>query len=182
MAPSKTKQPFTEALIQEVQAHSSIWDIRSNEHKDLVINSNAWRSILANLRDSYLEEDLAKHQLNSEEDLRSHWRNLRDTYRRQKQFLKAKSGSGQKKKKEWVFFQMLRFLDNSGAEDFETANASSFVNLREDEDQDSDQFSIANDPGDVSRPSSPGVGEHGEDANQVQPPAGKDLSSFLILH
>ena len=102
MAPKKSKQPFTEALIHEVQAYSSIWDIQSEHHKDVVINANAWTNILANLQASFSEEALAQEQLNSEEDIKSHWRNLRDTYRRKKQEEKEKSGAGRKKKKVWV--------------------------------------------------------------------------------
>ena len=165
MAPKKSKQPFTEALIQEVQAHPSIWDIRSKHHKDVVINGNAWSNILANMRATFSEENLEEHRLNCEDNLKGGWRNLRDTYRRKKQELKAKSGSGNKKKTEWTFFEMLRFLDQSGADDFENGGASSHVDLPEVDDEASvDEFSMSIDNDLIpderdSRPPSPAFSE-----------------------
>ena len=178
MAPKKSKLPFSEALIQEVQAYASIWDTRSKHHKDVVINGNAWSNILANMRATFSEGSLEEHRLNSEENLKSSWRNLRDTYRRMKLNSRGKSGSGCKKKTEWPFFQMLRFLDQSGVNEFENGGASSYVDLPEDDDQASgDDFSMTMDndllPEDgLSRSPSPSFSELPEENLRRSTPAG----------
>jgi hypothetical protein len=94
MAPSKKKAPFTEALIHEVQDHSSIWDKRSKDYKNIFIASNAWREIYENLKSAFPAEDLAAQKLDSVEGIKDHWKNLRDTYARTKKKTRGKSGAG----------------------------------------------------------------------------------------
>jgi len=94
MAPVKKKRPMTEALIDEVQLHSSLWDKRSKDYKDIMVKSNSWMEILSNLRSIFSEEDLRSANLSSLEAIKKHWANLQDTYSRVKKKSKGKSGAG----------------------------------------------------------------------------------------
>ncbi len=137
MAPKRGKRQLTEALILEVQSYPSIWDKGSSQHKDFVINHNAWRNIFLNMKSSFTAEDLEANQLNSEEDIKNHWRNLRDTFVRKIREMKGKSGAGTedlKGKKEWPFYKMLLFLVQSDKYSFGEFGATSYIEGAEEDD------------------------------------------------
>ena len=139
MAPRKSKQQLSELIILEVQNHPSLWDKRCKDFKDFVVTSNAWENILLNLTASFSAEDLRSQQLKSEEDIKKHWRNLRDTYRKKKKEEKGQSGAATKDvkpKRPWPFMEMLRFLDQSDSYGFGTSGVSSRINFLHDEDDD----------------------------------------------
>jgi hypothetical protein len=94
MAPVKKRRPMTEALIDDVQLHSSLRDKRSKDYKDIMVKANSWMEILSNLRSNFSDEDLESANLSSLEAIKKHWANLRDTYSRVKKKLKGKSGAG----------------------------------------------------------------------------------------
>ena len=94
MAPVKKRRPMTEALIDDVQLHSSLWDKRSKDYKDIMVKANSWMEILSNLRSNFSNEDLESANLSSLEAIKKHWANLRDTYSCVKKKLKGKSGAG----------------------------------------------------------------------------------------
>ena len=137
MAPSKQKGRLTEALILEVQAHPSIWNKTIKEYKDVGIKSNAWQNILANMRSSFTSDELVASNLYSIEGVKSHWKNLRDTYTRKKKESEGKSGAGLDlvlSKKEWPFLEMLRFLDQSDLYSDEVQPTSSHVSFLDNSD------------------------------------------------
>jgi len=83
MAPSKRKEPLTEFLIHDIQAHPSIWNKLSRDYKDVIIKNNAWANIQANLKSSFTLEVLTAAHLDTLKGIKAHWKNLRDTFRGQ---------------------------------------------------------------------------------------------------
>ena len=139
MAPSKKKQIFTETLILDIQSHRALWDKTSKDHKDIGMCANAWNDIKANLEASHSEEVLRSVNLNTVKGIKSHWKNLQDTYRTKKRQSKGKSGAGReqvKDPKKWAYFEMLRFLDQTDAFGVST---SSHVHLPEDDQSTRDE-------------------------------------------
>jgi hypothetical protein len=112
MIPAKKREKLSEALIDEVQAHPSLWDKTCADYKDYVVNVNAWQEILANLKDIFKNDSAISSLIKTVDDVKSLWKNLRDTYTRNKR--KEKSGSGLENgrgKREWHFSRALQFLD-----------------------------------------------------------------------
>ena len=145
MAPAKKKQIFTEALILDIQTHRALWDKTCKDHKDIALCGNAWKDIQANLEASHSKDVLRDVNLDTLKGIKSHWKNLKDTYRTKKYEAKGKSGVGRKQvedPKKWPFFEMLRFLDQADAFGPGTSSTSSHIAL------DHDDQSEAEDDGD----------------------------------
>ena len=146
MAPSKKKQVFTEALISDIQSHRALWDKTCEDHKDAGVCANAWNDIKANLGSSHSEEALRDVNLHTLKGIKSHWKNLKDTYRTKKKEAKGKSGAGRdqvKNPKEWPYFEMLRFLDHADSYG-KVGSSASHVDLAEGE-QSIDEEEVAED-------------------------------------
>ena len=112
MAPAKKHEHFTDAVIVEVQNHPSLWDKRHKDYKDIVVKSNDWHNIFANLSATYQEDTAFSDFIGSVDDIKNIWKNVRDTYTRKKKKAKGQSGAGlQDVKAEWgwVFFEALRY-------------------------------------------------------------------------
>ena len=135
MAPSKKKQKFTEALIQDIQFHPALWDKTNKDHKDVMVCANAWNDIQANLQASHSGEALRDVNLHTVKGIKSHWKNLQDTYKTKKRKAKGKSGAGRDDvpdPRKWIYFKMLRFLDQANSFGL-GASSSSQVHLAADE-------------------------------------------------
>jgi len=126
-----SRQKLVEAFILEVQYRPAIWNKQSGDFKDLRVKDNAWDDILANLAASLPDNEFLPKILGSVDEARKFWRNLKDTYVRKKREAKGKSGAGLKDvkqpKKEWPFFEMLQFLDQSDTYAFGIEGESSQV-------------------------------------------------------
>lgn len=110
------KKAILEFFISEVQRHTSIWNKKSKDYKNVFVKSNSWNEILANVRSTFADEICVRFKMNSVEGLKGNWKNLRDTYSKTKKKAKGKSGAGLddvQEKKEWPFFHTLQFLDQS---------------------------------------------------------------------
>lgn len=130
MAPSKRKERLTEALILDLQVHPSLWNKRCKDYKDSGMRSNAWFDILSNMKSSFDNNLLSNNNLGTVEGIKSHWKNLRTTYKRKKREAEGKSGAGLDmvlSKKEWPFLNMLRFLDESDRYLDGVQGSSSFI-------------------------------------------------------
>ena len=127
-----SRQELVQAFILEVQAHPAIWNKTSQDFKDARMKENAFEEILANLTISFSNTDLVQKLLSSVEEARKFWRNIKDTYVRKKRETKGKSGAGLndvKGKKDWPFFYMLQFLDQSDLYDEGTVEQSSSLGI-----------------------------------------------------
>ena len=112
MAPAKKHEHFTDAVIVEVQNHPSLWDKRHKDYKDIVVKSNDWHNIFANLSATYQEDTAFSDFIGSVDDIKNIWKNVRDTYTRKKKKAKVQSGAGLqdvKAERGWVFFEALRY-------------------------------------------------------------------------
>ena len=110
------KKALVEFLISEIQSHESIWNKRSKDYKNVFIKSNSWSEILENFRSTFAEELCSRFKMNTVEGIKAQWKNLRDSYGKMKKKAKGKSGAGLddvQDKKDWPFFQNMRFLDQS---------------------------------------------------------------------
>ena len=90
----KDKVPVIEFLISEVQKHPAVWDKSSAKYKDTYVKANIWRTILINIQNAFESKMLSRFNLNSIEGLRKQWKHLLDTYKKQRNERKPKSGSG----------------------------------------------------------------------------------------
>ena len=124
------KKDVLEFLIAEAQNHNSIWNKKSKDYKDINVKSNSWLEILENLRSAFGEEVCERFKMNSLQGIKGQWKNLRDTYSKNKKKAKGKSGAGLddvQNGKEWTFFQHLRFLDQSNDYGKGANGISSFI-------------------------------------------------------
>ena len=87
MAPSNKKRPIVEFLVNEVQAHESLWRKTSKDYKNVFVKANAWRGILSNLKSTFNKKDLIGCNVNSIGKVKSTWKNTCDSYRRKKKSL-----------------------------------------------------------------------------------------------
>ena len=146
MAPAKKHLRVTETIIQEVQNHPSLWDKRHKNYKDFVVNSNAWEEILANVKSEFSNEDTLE-QIETIDELKNIWKNVRDTYTRRKKKAKGQSGAGLqdvKQELDWPFFKMLQFLDQSESygesSQVESSAIQNLTELSNDSHQDSEEL------------------------------------------
>ncbi|XP_072399798.1 uncharacterized protein [Diabrotica undecimpunctata] len=96
--------PLEELLIQCVQARPALWNCRmALQERSKGIREKLWTEIF---------EEFGSNPEFSIEYLTKKWRNLRDTYIRLKGEY-TPSGSSAKKKKKWVYYDYLSFLNDS---------------------------------------------------------------------
>ena len=94
MALRVMKSTLQEALIEEIQIHPSIWDLTSSVYKNLFVKGNSWNTVLRNMKSHFSGENLIRHKMSSEEELKKAWRYLRDQYSKAKRTAKANAKSG----------------------------------------------------------------------------------------
>ena len=111
---SDSKSDFVEELIHEIQSHPALWDKRSRNFKDLSVKDNSWREILNNLRSTTEDGKILATKLHSIDSLKKYWKNIRDTYTREKKIVMGKSGAGlDDVESEWPYFPLMQFLDQT---------------------------------------------------------------------
>ena len=126
-------------LIQELQAHPSLWDKQCTDYKDLTVKCNAWNEILDNLRSSTQDPNILETRLRSVESLQKYWRSTRDFYTREKKMVRGKSGTGlDEVQSDWPYFTSMQFLDQSDVYKGGEEGASSCINARQQEEDEGD--------------------------------------------
>ena len=94
MASKIMKSTLQEALIEEIQIHPSIWDLTSSVYKNLCVKNNSWNTVLRNMKSHFSVDNLIRHKMSSEDELKKAWRYLRDQYSKSKRTAKANAKSG----------------------------------------------------------------------------------------
>ncbi len=93
IAPRKRKEPLTEFLIHDIQAHPLIWNKLCKDYKDVIIKNNASAIIQANLKSSFTLKVLTAAHLDTLKGIKGHWKNICDTFRRKAKEYKGMSGA-----------------------------------------------------------------------------------------
>ena len=88
------KSTLQEALIDEIQTHPSIWDLTSSLYKNLCVKGNSWNTVLRNMKSNFAADNLIRHKMSSEDELKKAWKYLRDQYSKAKRTAKANAKSG----------------------------------------------------------------------------------------
>ncbi|XP_069611091.1 uncharacterized protein [Ranitomeya imitator] len=101
-----------EMLLVLVQERPEIWDQRDGHYSNRARKEAAWRSICGILFPEY-EQRPREVQRQIMEDVMRRWRSIRDQYRRERQ-QRARSGSAAPaKKRKYIYYDQLSFLDPS---------------------------------------------------------------------
>ena len=133
---SDSKRDFVEELIHEIQSHPALWDKRSRNFKDLSVKDNSWREILNNLRSTTEDGKILSSKLHSIDSLKKYWKNIRDTYTREKKVVMGKSGAGlDDVESEWAYFPLMQFLDQAEHYGEGTRGVSSNIRAAATDDQ-----------------------------------------------
>ncbi|XP_017470929.1 PREDICTED: uncharacterized protein LOC108362460 [Rhagoletis zephyria] len=91
---------INEILIEEIRKHEWLYDLSSNEYKNVFKKAVIW-------------EEIGKSVCLPGDSCKTRWRGLRDTYKRRKRTSQLSSGSGAPSPtKKWKYLQTLSFLDN----------------------------------------------------------------------
>ncbi|CAI6374688.1 unnamed protein product [Macrosiphum euphorbiae] len=91
-----------ELLISEVQKRSALWDKRNKKHRDRVVCDKEWSIV-------------AKKTNLDKEDAKRKWRNLRDTFLKEKKKVKkCRSGDSQENAEiytgKWIYYKLMLFF------------------------------------------------------------------------
>ncbi|XP_069597934.1 uncharacterized protein [Ranitomeya imitator] len=99
-------------LIILIQERPEIWDQRDPNYANRAVKQAAWRSVCGSLFPQYDQQPRAA-QRQIMDDVTTRWRSIRDQYRRERQ-QREKSGAGAPpKKKKYIYFDRLTFLNPS---------------------------------------------------------------------
>ena len=109
-----------EAFLGLVSQHEALWDVKNTRYKDQETQANAWKSIARKMafNDGNCSPLFFSHILINDNPIlegmfwKRKFRNLRDTYVKEKRLLKTSSGQGAKKKtKQWKHFDSFAFME-----------------------------------------------------------------------
>ncbi|XP_069615782.1 uncharacterized protein [Ranitomeya imitator] len=99
-------------LLILVQERPEIWDQRDPNYSNRARKEAAWRAICGLLFPDYAQRPRAE-QTSLLDDVMTRWRSIRDQYRRERQ-QRARSGSAAPlKKRKYIYYDRLSFLDAS---------------------------------------------------------------------
>ncbi|XP_022836217.1 uncharacterized protein LOC111363608 [Spodoptera litura] len=102
----------TERLITEVRLRPVIWDLSHVFYKDRDARISAWQEVCKELIPDF-DDKSESEKKDIDKQVQQRWKTARDAYVRCKATLKnIPSGSGGKKRKTYVYFEFMKFLDN----------------------------------------------------------------------
>ncbi|XP_049957236.1 transcription factor Adf-1 [Schistocerca serialis cubense] len=85
-------------LCELVSQHPCLYDLKNPKYRDTMFRDRIWEEIGAQLK-------LAGMQLQKK------WRNIKDSYNREKRRLSGKSGSAVARNTQYLYFNLLSFLN-----------------------------------------------------------------------
>lgn len=105
-------EPFdTDTFIAEIQAEAAIWDYKSDLYRNRIQKTKAWEKI-GGLYHENFQELSSKEKNDIAANLQRKWKSLRDSYNRELKILKkVETGEGASKKKKYIYFEQLSFLE-----------------------------------------------------------------------
>ncbi|KAL4083006.1 hypothetical protein QTP88_028336 [Uroleucon formosanum] len=98
-----------EILLQEIQANPILFDLSDANYKNIVMKDSIWKEISLKIGKTV-------------DDTKKRWKNIRDSYSRNKR--KPGTGSAASNKKKWSLAPHLSFLDRVEYERVSTSNVS----------------------------------------------------------
>ncbi|XP_022161884.1 uncharacterized protein LOC111027775 [Myzus persicae] len=96
-----------EKLIEEVRNNSELYDLSKPSHKDIILKDDIWKNISLKVGRSV-------------DDCKRRWKNIKDTYNRNKR--KLGTGSAASSKKKWILADRVSFLNSVDNERNSTSN------------------------------------------------------------
>ncbi|XP_050526067.1 uncharacterized protein LOC126896916 [Daktulosphaira vitifoliae] len=113
-------------LAECVRAHPCLYDLKNANYKDQQIRDNVWKLISNSLNKK------------SVDDCKKRWKNMKDTYNKNKRSRKLGTGSSTKnKQKKWVLADALSFLDVCFYERTGLTNFNSTNEIKNSKEEDS---------------------------------------------
>jgi hypothetical protein len=105
-----------ESLIQLVQDNPPLWDLSHPSYCLQNITDNCWKKVENEMKLQYDASVLIEHKLDSSQQLKGQWQNLRVQYSNYKRISQGKSGDGLHDVEaiKWQFFRQMNFLSRSG--------------------------------------------------------------------
>ncbi|CAH1976803.1 unnamed protein product [Acanthoscelides obtectus] len=103
----------TERLITEVRLRPSLWDLCCPLYKDRDARIKAWQEVCQELIPNFNDQPDSEKKT-TEKQVQQRWKTARDAYTRCKAALNnIPSGSGGVRKKKYVYFEFMKFLDKT---------------------------------------------------------------------
>ncbi|KAG0723941.1 hypothetical protein GWK47_041659 [Chionoecetes opilio] len=100
----------TAALIHEVEQHPAIWNTAVEEYEDIVERKNAWLAVIMKFIPQFNNKPLAEKN-ETVAVIRKKWKAIRSCYARELQKKrKENSGSGARRRRQYIYFEDLSFL------------------------------------------------------------------------
>ncbi|CAI6349040.1 unnamed protein product [Macrosiphum euphorbiae] len=102
-----------EVLIEEVRNNPVLYDLSKTSHKDIILKDEIWKDISIKVGRSI-------------DDCKRRWKNIKDTYNRNKR--KLGTGSASSSKKKWILADRVSFLNSVNNERSSTSNIDTPLN------------------------------------------------------
>ncbi|XP_045783183.1 uncharacterized protein LOC123879495 isoform X2 [Maniola jurtina] len=100
----------TERVIEEVRRRPALWDLSDALYKDRDARARLWVEVFEELFPGYADEE-EHRQKDIEKMVQQRWKTARDAYIRCRNIIKNNSSSESGRKKVYVYFDDMRFLD-----------------------------------------------------------------------